>query len=169
MIKLQKFNEYNNTNNYTIYDDPKFVEKIENSIEHDGSSFICTSVAYIVKMLEGDKAKIYGFSQLHNPSALYFIDEDIDEDEGHHFVVIGDRYIIDPWIYNNYMDYNSGKIFGRSVFDLNDSGDKNIIKYLYGDKNKWVDITNYVVKNNQNFFKNEIDDLKDYKNSYVTT
>jgi hypothetical protein len=123
-----------------IYDNPKFVEEIENAIEKDGTSFICSFVASAVKMLEGDDVKIYGFSVDKNPDSEYFSDE--EGDEGHHFAVMNDRYIIDPWIYNNYQDYESKIKFNRSVFDLQNKDDKKIIKYLYGNKNNWVDITN---------------------------
>ena len=120
-----------NTDPY-IYDDPKLVEKIEEVIEP--SSFICSYVTSAVKMLEGDSIKIFGFSTSENPEATYFMEEYGGEcDEGHHFAVMNGRYIIDPWVYDN---------FDRSVFDLQNQKDKDIIRYIYGDKNKWTDITN---------------------------
>jgi len=122
-----------------IYDDPKFVKEIENAIEKDGSSFICSYVASAVKMLEGDDVKIYGFSIDKNPDTVYFSDE--EGDEGHHFAIMNDRYIIDPWMYNNYQDYNIKTNFNRSVFDLQNKDDKKIIKHIYGNKNNWVDVT----------------------------
>jgi hypothetical protein len=115
---------------------------IEDSIEKDGSSFICTYVASAVKMLEGSNVKIYGFSIYNNPDAEYFSDE--EGDEGHHFAVLDGRYILDAWIYNNYQDYQANIKFNRSVFDLENKEDKKIIKYLYGNRNKWVDITKNV-------------------------
>jgi len=131
----------NKTNPY-IYDNPKLVKMIEDSIEKNGSSFICTYVASAVKMLEGSNVKIYGFSIYNNPDAEYFSDE--EGDEGHHFAVLDDRYILDAWIYNNYQDYQANIKFNRSVFDLENKEDKKIIKYLYGNRNKWVDITKNV-------------------------
>jgi hypothetical protein len=143
-------------NPYKIYNDKEFVKQIEESIEKDGSSFVCTFVASAIKMLEGKKVKIYGFSQKENPQALYFKDEDEDEDEGHHFAVADDRYIIDAWIYNNFEDYSIGKKFNRSVFDLKNKNDKKIIKYLYGNRNNWTDITNRVEDFKKLFPKNKL-------------
>lgn len=152
MKHIKIFEEFSKKNiNPYIYDNPKFVEVIENTIEEDGSSFICTYIASAVRMLEGDKVKIYGFSTEENPESTYFIEENgEDSDEGHHFAVMDDRYIIDPWIYNNYYDYPN--IFNRCVFDLLNKSDEEIIKYVYGDKTKWTDITDYIDKMN-NFKK----------------
>jgi len=128
---LNEVQEINNNDPY-IYDDPKLVEMLEKTIEP--SSFICSYVASAVKMLEGDSIKIYGFSVSENPEAMYFVEEHGEEcDEGHHFTVMDDRYIIDPWVYDN---------FDRSVFDLQNKKDEDIITYIYGDKNNWTDITN---------------------------
>lgn len=136
----QFLNENVNSNPY-IYDNPKFVEMIEKAIEP--SSFICTYVASAIKMLEGDNIKIYGFSTSENPDATYFVEESGDDsDEGHHFAVMNNRYIIDPWIFDNFSP--DGKTFNRSVFDLQNKNDEEIIRYLYGDRNKWTDITNRV-------------------------
>jgi len=113
---FKQFNESVGVNPY-IYDSPKIIGVLEKAIEP--SSFICTYVASAIKMLEGDKIKIYGFSTSENPEAKHFVEEnggDSDEDEGHHFAVLDDKYIIDPWIYDNYIKYP--KTFGRSVFDL---------------------------------------------------
>jgi ribosomal protein S18 acetylase RimI-like enzyme len=140
-IRFDGGGRINKTNPY-IYDNPKLVKMIEDSIEKDGSSFICTYVASAVKMLEGSNVKIYGFSIYNNPDAEYFSDE--EGDEGHHFAVLDDRYILDAWIYNNYQDYQANIKFNRSVFDLQNKEDKKIIKYLYGNRNKWVDITKNV-------------------------
>jgi len=125
--------DVNDTNPY-IYDNQKLVEMIETVIEP--SSFLCTYAASAVKMLEGDSIKIYGFSTSENPDALYFVEENGDDsDEGHHFAVMNDMYIIDPWVYDN---------FGRSVFNLRDENDEEMIKYLYGNKNNWTDITDRI-------------------------
>lgn len=126
-------------NNPYIFDNPKLIKMIEKAIEP--SSFICTYVAAAVKMLTGDHVKIYGFSSEQNPESEYFFDE--GSDEGHHFAVMNDRYIIDPWIYDNYSG-SGGKTFNRSVFDLQNKDDEKIIGFLYGDKNKWTDITGRV-------------------------
>jgi hypothetical protein len=124
-----------------IYDNPKLIEMLEMVIEP--SSFICTFIASAVKLLEGDNIKIYGFSTSENPDAQYFVEENGDDsDDGHHFAVMNDRYIIDPWVFDK---------FNRSVFDLKNQNDKDIVNYLYGDINKWTIITNRVEKFNDMF------------------
>lgn len=147
-----------------IYNNPKLVEVITKTIEDNGSSFICTFVASAIKMIEGDKIKIYGFSTTENPDAEYFVEENgEDSDEGHHFAVLNDRYIIDPWIYDNY--YNYPKTFQRSVFDLQNKNDEEIIRYLYGDRNNWTDITDMVEPFEQLFpktYKNLLDFYLEY-------
>jgi len=54
---------------------------------------------------------------------------------GKNYAVMNDRYIIDPWVFDN---------FNRSVFDLQNKNDEEIVRYLYGDKNNWTDITNRI-------------------------
>ena len=156
------FNESVNKTNPYIYDNPELVEMIEKSIERDGTSFICTYVASAIQFLEGDNIKIYGFSIEENPEAVYFSEE--EGDEGHHFAVMNNRYIIDPWIYNNYEDYINKKLFNRSVFDLQNEKDEKIIKYLYGDRKNWTDITNNVQKFSILFPKTYKELLDYYKN-----
>lgn len=164
---IKIFEEYSNKTPY-IYDDPKLVEMITKTIEKDGSSFICTYVASAIKMLEGDNIKIYGFSTCENPESKYFLEENgEDSDEGHHFAVMNERYIIDPWIYDNYEDYSTKKIFGRSVFDLQNEKDEEIIRYLYGDKNNWTNITKQIERNEkfEKMFPNSYKDLVHFYNS----
>lgn len=152
--------ESKKTNPY-IYDDKNLVGAIEDSIEKNKSSFICTFVAQAVKMLEGDRVKIYGFSTKKNPEAQYFVEENgIDDYEGHHFAVMDGRYIVDPWIYNNF--YEDG-IFGRSVFDLQNKKDEEFIKYLYGDEDNWTDITNKL-KGFEELFPLTYEELLDFYN-----
>jgi|GEM_PF-2564977 len=161
--KVKNFKRFINegtvNNNPYIYNNPELVDAIEKSIEEDGSSFICTYVASAVKLLEGNNVKIYGFSSNENPESEYFFDD--GSDDGHHFVVMDNRYIIDPWIYNNFEDYNINKNFNRSVFDLQNKNDEKIIKYLYGDRNKWTDITNKV-EDFKDTFPNTYKELLEY-------
>lgn len=134
-----------------IYDNSKLIQMLEKVIEP--SSFICTYVASAVKMLEGDNIKIYGFSTSENPDATYFVEENGDDsDEGHHFAVMNNRYIIDPWLFDN---------FNRSVFDLQNKNDEEIIRHLYGDINKWTDITNRV-ENFKNIFPKTYEELLNF-------
>jgi len=127
----KQLNENVGVNPY-IYDNPKFIEALEKAIEP--SSFICSYVASAIKMLEGNKITIYGFSISENPEAKYFVEENgEDSEEGHHFAVMNSRYIIDPWVYDN---------FNRSVFDLQNKNDEEIVRYLYGNSDNWTNITN---------------------------
>jgi hypothetical protein len=168
--KVKNWKQFLNENirktNPYIYDNPKLIEMIEKTIEP--SSFICTWVASAVKMLEGDSIKVYGFSTYQNPDATYFVEENgLDSDEGHHFAVMDNRYIIDPWIYDN---FHNGETFNRSVFDLQNKNDEEIIKYIYGDRNKWVDITNSIEKHDkfEDLFPKTYKDLIDYYNTIST-
>jgi hypothetical protein len=153
--KVKNFKQFINesigsTNPY-IFDNPKLIEILEKVIEP--SSFICTYVASAVKMLEGDKIKIYGFSTSENPDAKYFVEENGDDsDEGHHFAVMNNRYIIDPWVFDN---------FNRSVFDLQNKNDEEMVRYLYGDRNKWTDITNRI-ENFKDMFPKTYEELLNY-------
>jgi hypothetical protein len=79
---------------------------------------------------------------------------------------MNDRYIIDPWIYNNYQDYESKINFNRSVFDLQNKDDKKIIKYLYGNKNNWVDITNSM-KEFKDLFPRTYNELINYHRNII--
>jgi len=159
--KVKNFKQFVNESvgvNPYIYDNPnKLIKMIEKAIEP--SSFICTYVASAVKLLEGNNVKIYGFSSNENPESEYFFDD--GSDDGHHFVVMDNRYIIDPWIYNNFEDYNTNKNFNRSVFDLQNKNDEKIIKYLYGNRNKWTDITNKV-EDFKDTFPNTYKELLEY-------
>ena len=135
-ITIEEYLNENIKKSPYIFDNQKLVDVIEKVIEL--SSFICTYVASAIKMLEGDNIKIYGFSTAENPDAEYFVEENgKDSDEGHHFAVMNNKYIIDPWVYDN---------FNRSVFDLKNKNDKEIIRYLYGNKNNWTNITKEVEK-----------------------
>lgn len=153
MSRIKLYEEFSNFINKKIYDSPEFNRILEEAIEP--SSFICSFVASAIKMLEGDAIKIYGFSYEENPSSVYFSPEELQE--GHHFAVYNDRLIIDPWVFEGY---------NRSVFDLNSQKDKDIIEYIYGDKNNWTDITKYS-DNFKNLFPNTYQDLIDFHNKYT--
>lgn len=104
------------------WNDKKFVAKYE----HLMNNFHCETVAEVVKRLEG--GQIWGFSDEENPGTKYFSG---DDEDGHHFTVVDNRYIVDPWML---------EMEGRSVFDLDSSKDKTIIKKLYGQRSKWTRI-----------------------------
>ena len=147
--------------NIEQYNSPKFVHDIESAIESNGSSFVCSYVASAIKMLGGNRVKVYGFSNERNPTATYFRDED-DPDEGHHFAVLDNRYIIDPWIYNNYQ--NPSKTFNKDVFDLQNKNSDNLklIQSVYGDPKTWINITNSTPKFEQ-LFPKTVGELKNIK------
>ena len=165
MKHIKLFENFSKKDPY-IYDDKDFVDMIERTIEEDGS-FVCTFVASAIKMLEGDNVKIYGFSTEENPDSAYFLaTEGEDSAEGHHFAVLNDRYILDPWIYDNFYDYP--KTFDRSVFDLQSKKDEDIIKFIYGDKNNWTDITKMIEEEYpfKKFF-HKYKELLDYYNNLI--
>ena len=86
----------------------------------------CTGYAYALKQMFGKRAKMYGFYKSENPTSKIARIAD-----GHDFIVLDDRFILDPWI----TDVEN--ISKRQVFDLQDTNDEKIIKNLYGDQNKW--------------------------------
>ena len=150
MKHIKLFEEHSKQPNLHIYDDQKFIELLEETISP--SSFICSYVASAIKMLEGDGVKVYGFSYDENPSSVYFSEEELQE--GDHFAVLDDRFIIDPWIFEEY---------NRSVFDLHKEGDRGVIKYIYGDKNNWTDITD-ISDDFKVLFKDSYQNLIDFYN-----
>lgn len=95
--------------------------------ESTGASiFICTNGADKVIELVGEGVRC-GFFIEKNPVTH----PEIDGAGGHDFAVIGQRYIVDPWIslFTGAED--------RSVYDLHDPKDAEIIKHIYGDVEKW--------------------------------
>lgn len=117
-----------------IFENPEFVQGIEDSWE---PSFICTDVAAMVHTLIGPQStKIWGFSAEGNPKASFFSDgPEPDPEEGHHFAVVADRYIVDPWLFT--VNFQGGTLM-RSVFDLQDTNDRELVEYFYGDARQWV-------------------------------
>lgn len=118
-----------------LIENDQFIQEFEEGVS---GSFICTSVAQVVfsAFQELGDIKIYGFSQAENPEAKYFLDEDEDPDEGHHFCVIEDRFIIDPWVYGTYSNYP--ETCGRALFDLEDPSDQDLIHTYYGRQDRWT-------------------------------
>ena len=77
MNRIKLFEDFLNSSELNIYDKPKFVEVLEETIYP--SSFICSYVASAIKMLEGNGVKIYGFSYDENPTSVYFSEEELQE------------------------------------------------------------------------------------------
>lgn len=89
--------------------------------------FICTNGAkYVVETL-GEGA-VYGFYVTDNPTVT---DSEIISAEGHDFAVLRGRFIVDLWA------RHMVGITEKSVFDLWDKKDFNVIKAMYGDPSKW--------------------------------
>ena len=98
----------------------------------------CTGFAHAISKRMPTRTKIYGFQEEDNP-----LSEIGRLTGGHDFVVIDNRYIIDPWL----IEVESGRITTKSgtiinlnsqgVFDLEDVADKYLILMLYGSKENW--------------------------------
>lgn len=98
----------------------------------------CTGFAHAISKRMPGRTKIYGFQEEDNP-----LSEIGRLTGGHDFVVIDNRYIIDPWL----IEVESGRITTKSgtiinlnsqgVFDLEDVADKYLILMLYGSKKNW--------------------------------
>lgn len=117
-----------------IFEDPLLHQEIEAAWP---SSFICTEVAAMVfTTLGAEHTKMFGFSVEGNPEAVFFSEgpED-DPEEGHHFAVVADRFIVDPWVYSVFYQ---GQPLQRAIFDTQDARDRSMISYFYGDPEKWV-------------------------------
>ena len=87
---------------------------------------ICTFSARHVAKLLGE-GELYGFQVQNNPSVT---DREIILADGHDFLVVQGRYIVDPWY----------KFMGASeqgVFDLQDQADLPKLKAIYGDPANW--------------------------------
>jgi hypothetical protein len=87
---------------------------------------ICSfCAAYIVRLEEA--GKVVGFHDGVNPTAHaagY-------PGGAHDFALIDDRYIVDPWV------KETGLTSRRAVLDLLDPGDREEIRFLYGDPSVW--------------------------------
>lgn len=105
----------------------KWNEEAQRSLLPDGEpAVICSFCAAYIVRLEG-AGKVVGFHDGVNPTAHaagY-------PGGAHDFALIGDRYIVDPWV------KETGLTSTRAVFDLRNLGDAEEIRYLYGDRGKW--------------------------------
>lgn len=103
------------------WNNPEFLAKYEPLMNR----YHCETVAEVVKRLEPN-TMIWGFSDEENPGTHYF---DGDDEDGHHFAVVGGKFIVDPWMFEPE---------GRSVFEF--GVDDAEIRKLYGDRSKWSQI-----------------------------
>ena len=102
-------------------------EEVQRSLLPDGEpAVICGFCAAYIVRLEG-AGRVMGFYDGVNPAA-----HAAGHPGGaHDFALIGDRYIVDPWV------KETGCTSKRSVFDLQDPRDAEEIRYLYGDRGTW--------------------------------
>ena len=104
-------------------------EKGPSIIRGSGQWFSCDSWAdYVVKQLPG-RAKAYGFWCEDNPGTE--LEKFCD---GHTFAIVDNRYIVDGWI------KNVEALLPRSVFDMADPADSEIIQKYYGPRENWKPI-----------------------------
>lgn len=87
---------------------------------------ICTFSARHVATLLGE-GDLYGFQVQNNPSVT---DREIILADGHDFLVVQGRYIVDPWY--KFMGANE-----QGVFDLQDLADLPKLKAIYGNPANW--------------------------------
>ncbi len=102
-------------------------EEVQRSLLPDGEpAVICGFCAAYIVRLEG-AGKVVGFHDGVNPSA----NAAGYPGGAHDFALIEDRYIVDPWV------KETGFTSKRAVFDLQDPGDGEEIRWLYGDRGRW--------------------------------
>jgi hypothetical protein len=102
------------------WNDPQFLAIHEPKWDN----YRCDAVARSILAIEPNSV-IAGFSDDDNPGTKYF---DGHDDDGHAFVIVDNRYIVDPWMYEPE---------NRSVWDLHDPKDAPDIKMLYGNPKNW--------------------------------
>jgi hypothetical protein len=88
----------------------------------------CTNCADFIRNKEPNTA-IFGFHHEDNPGAQVSANAG-----GHDFALVDNRYIVDPWI------KETEGLSDRSVFDLKDPKDAEIISRFYGDRKRWQQV-----------------------------
>lgn len=118
MLKATFLNE----SHYAIREDEG-----DGSLFPDGSrAAVCSNWARYIRRVLGDRARIYGYFADDNPGTVIG-----DIAGGHDFVIVDERYLVDPWAC--LVEY----IEGAGVLDLLDTNDKVRIQELYGDTSLW--------------------------------
>lgn len=128
----------------------KVLEELKSKLRYD--DYLCTSVfgdsdedfpidagnctrnaKYVLQKL-GLNKEIWGYDWHKNKSA------ELGEAEGgHDFAVVDGRFLVDLWA----MDYYDTE----GVYDLTDARDQREVKRLYGDRQKWVRLSDKDFKN----------------------
>lgn len=115
----------------------KLVDKAEDAIEFDeeegtslvpggeGSAVECTAMARFLKKVVGGELR--GYRMEDNPGTKIH-----DTAEGHDFLVVDGRYIVDHWL------KHVQAMTDRAVLDLKNKADLAIVKDFYGDQAKWL-------------------------------
>ena len=108
----------------------------QSSFRKTGHSGVqCTGFACAIQdKLGKGRVKVVGFSDEANPGTVFGGNKGFKEiapqADGHDFAVLDDRYIIDPWL-TEFADSKQG------VFDLQDPGDAEAVRGIYGDPSRW--------------------------------
>lgn len=98
------------------------------SFQSGGYCCNCTDVA--MKVVTAFGGRVVGYSSNNNLSA--FIGREICE--GHDFALVADRFIVDIWA------FQVAKVISQPVFDLEDAGERELVRHLYGDARTWEDV-----------------------------
>lgn len=86
----------------------------------------CTDTAsWLAERLGG---VVHGYRHKDNPEAVLGKDE-----FGHDFVIVSDRWLVDWWARDNYQE--------RDLYDLGDPADRELVRRLYGDPEKWEPVS----------------------------
>jgi hypothetical protein len=90
-----------------------------------GSAVVCTDLATFIANQMPHRAEIYGYFADDNEGA-----ETNEHADGHDFVLLDDRYIIDPW-----LSHVAGAT-PRTVFDLVEDAAE--VRRWYGSRENWT-------------------------------
>jgi hypothetical protein len=93
-----------------------------------GSCCRCTDAA--MKVAEAFGGRVVGYYAKNNPAAA--IGREVCE--GHDFAIVADRFIVDIWAFQ-VLHFTS-----QPVFDLEDADERELVRHLYGDAQKWDDV-----------------------------
>ena len=118
----------------------EFSEEEGSSFPNTGYSGVqCTGYACAIQgELGKDRVKVVGFYDEDNPGTVFgtrgictdYLTLSVVGD-GHDFAIVDDRYIVDPWI----TEFGGSK---QGVFDLQDPGDAEVIRAIYGNPSNWT-------------------------------
>jgi hypothetical protein len=90
---------------------------------------LCINCAEWVQAHEPN-CRILGWRKHANPTATVLGDA-FRGIIGHHFALVGDRYIVDPWA------LETARTTTQAVFDLEHPRDRALVRVLYGDPETW--------------------------------